>query len=455
MTNINKFEKQVSIFLRRFSATHYLAFILLISFIARIVYVFYFTNYKDYLVTDMGGYWNRATDRYNGNIFSVSQWTAWPTFFHFYLAFVFKILNFLDLLNYKLEAVLLLNIILSVISTYFFYLISVSFFKSPILPLLVTSLYAFCYPLIYFNVLIMSENLSIPLFIISVYLVFQHGNDKFPLFLAGVLLGIAVCTRPAIALLMVPFILYIVFEKKVALASLLKAGIFTFGFFIIIFLVILENAHISRGELKSLAGAGGVNFFISHCKIHIVKSNYENTVTHISPVLSYFHPEWEEYITNKPIHDQKHFYELGFNCLKAQKYDFIVERLLSFKKVFFGSFFPAFPDAKYFDIFRILSDYFIFFMFSVLGLLFFMRKSLTDGWNKILFLASMLFCIFFIMYFFCIEQRLLFPGYFAIYLLFFTVISNVKKYKREITGYLLVLLFFLFLSAFISWVMGN
>lgn len=455
MINTNKLEKKVLTFLKGFSASHYLVLILAASFLARVIYIFYFTNYKDYLTTDMGGYWNRAQDRYNGNIFSVSQWTAWPTFFHFYLAFVFKILNFLDLLNYKLEAVLLLNIILSVISIYFFYLISIGFFKNSTLSLLVTSLYAFCYPLIYFNALIMSENLSIPLFIISVYLVFQHGNDKFPLFLAGVLLGIAVCTRPAIALLMVPFILYIVFEKKAALDSLFKACIFTFGFFIIIFLVVLENSHISSGELKSPAGAGGVNFFISQCKVHIVKSNYRNTITHISPVLSYLHPGWEEYLTNKPIHDQKYFYELGFNCLKTQGLNFIIERLLSFRQVFFGSFFPAFPDAKYFDIFRILSDYLIFFMFVMLGILFVMRKSLAESWNKINFLLSIIFCIFCVMYFFCIEQRLFFPGYFAIYLLFFTVIFNVKKYKREIACYLLILLFFLFLYAFVSWVMRN
>ena len=62
-----------------------------ISFLVRLIYVFYFTDYKNYLFSDAGAYWSRANGRYGGAIFPLWQWTAWATCFHFYLTFVFKI----------------------------------------------------------------------------------------------------------------------------------------------------------------------------------------------------------------------------------------------------------------------------------------------------------------------------------------------------------------------------
>ncbi|MCW3059982.1 MAG: hypothetical protein JWQ02_1803, partial [Capsulimonas sp.] len=44
------------------------------SFLIRFCYVFLLTDYSHYLVSDMGGYWVRACERFDGDHNSYRQW---------------------------------------------------------------------------------------------------------------------------------------------------------------------------------------------------------------------------------------------------------------------------------------------------------------------------------------------------------------------------------------------
>ncbi len=445
-------KKNSNLFKNISSVNYILTLIIIISFAIRIVYVFYFTDYKNYLVSDMGGYWERATGRYNGDIFPLHQWTCWGTFFHFYLAFVFKILALLNLFEFRLEAVLLLNIIYSVISIFFFYRIAHLILRISKFTILATILYAFSYPFIYLNTFVLSENLSLPLLIVSVYILLMHRKQVFLVFLNGILLGLGIGFRPALVLLAVPFLLYIIFAEKISWRAIISALVFGFGVFIIVFLVIVENNYISKGELKTLAGNGGIGFFIAQCKPSVVKSFYQGLHVHIATSIFVDDPTKQEFTTDHPIHDQSYFYKLGVDCIRKNP-NVWIENFKNLKYMFFGPLFPSMLSAKWFESLIKLSNYLIFFMTLTLGFIYYILKDMklkSHESKQILLLCSILFFIILTMYFFTVEMRYLFPGYFIIYLLFFYIMSKIKKYRQEASNYFMMLILVYFILLYFS-----
>lgn len=427
--------------LKNIKAEHkWLVIILLTSFITRIIYVYFLTDYKNYLVSDMGGYWERALDRYNSNVFDMSQWTAWPPFYHFFLAEVFKLLYFFNLFHKKLEIVLFLNVISSIISVYFVYLISQEILKNRSQCLLVTFFYSFTYFLIYLNSMVMPDNLSITLIVVSFYLVISRTQNQNAVFLAGLLLGIAVALKPIHGLIGLPFFLYILLSKKFAKNSLLSAIAFMVGFLLVISFVLRENVRISKGELRGLAGYSGVVFFNNQCKVLHTRSFYGgHTLETIPPGFLAF-PELAkmEFSTDRPLHDQKYFYKLGFQCIKKNS-NILFDNLVSMKALFWGLFFPEFQSAKGFLFFSIFWSFIIIFMVSSLGFLYFLIRDKKVELKKVLLLISIPLCVVITSFFYGSEQRYLLPAYFAIYLLFFIVVSHIRNYVHEAAQYLVVL----------------
>lgn len=422
-------------------------FIVLASLLIRIYYVFYCCDYKTYLFSDMGGYWNRAVSKFNGDNFSMMQWTSWAPFFHFYLFFIFKIAYFFNFKNNWLEIVISLNIVLAVISVICFYFLANHVLENKKLSLLATLFYGFSYPLIYLNALVMSENFAIPVLVISVFLLFYSKDNIGLMFLSGLFLGLSVAARPALGVVALFYFLYIVLLNKLSVKSIINGVIFVAGFLLVIFLLLVEINYISYGQQRSLSGNSGVNFFIQQCKPRIVKSSSMGINTNIASVNYISDYKLEEFLTDHPMHDQKYFYELGLDCIKKNP-NIWIENLFEFEKMLFGPLFPEASTAKGFKIFIKISNYLIFFMILSFGFLYYLFKEYKTDRKKILFLLSIPLSIMLVSYFYVAEQRYLFPAYFAIYLVFFYVLSKVKRYKPYFVNYsLVIILLFLLYKA--------
>lgn len=425
-----------------------LCFILLSSFLIRIFYVFYCTDYKNYIFSDMSAYWDKAIARYNGDIFPMSQWTAWAPFYYFYLTFVFKILFLLGQFEHKLEAVLLLNIIFSTASVLFVYLISKHLLKNKLFSLLVSFFYAFSYPLIYFNAFVLTENFFIPILIFSVYLLFEYHENKPLMFINGLVFALAVSARPSMGLLVIPFLLYIIYANKPSTVSCLTASLFILGFSIIIFSVTTEINYISKGQTKSLYPSSGAIFFIYQCKHSLIESNNGGYIFGIGPPLNYTHPEWGIYKTNHALHEQGYFYNLGFECLK--KNPNLLEKITNIKALFINSLFPSLGSANNFPLFIKISNHLILFMTFSLGLLYYLFKYNLTDFKKTLFLLSIPFSVVLMSFFYPPEQRYLFPAFFIIYLLFFVSIFKIHFYKKEALNYFRILAIGYFICLFLG-----
>lgn len=412
-----------------------LGLILFTSFILKLVYVFYFADYKTHLISDMGGYWERATDKFNGENFSMTQWAAWAPCYHFYLFFLFKILYFFNLSSYRLEAILFLHTVYSTISLFFFYLIAQSLFKNVSQLWLITICYALFDPLTYFNTFVLSENISVPIIIISVYLLFTYYENKKILFALGLFLGLAIIMRPASGLIGLPFFLYIVFAKKPSFVSVIRGLIFSAGYFLVIFLALIEINYVSHGELKALAGNAGVNFFICQCKPPIVKSFYNGISVHIGAPNYFGSSASPEFNTEHPMHHQMYFYKLGLECIRNNP-NYWLENLIHLKAFLVGPLFPSLPNIKDFDFFVNLANCLFICMFLMLGLLYWVfRDSDREKRIKILLLLSIPILITMLAYFYIPDQRYMLPAYFAVYLLCSMIIFDLGKFARNAMFY--------------------
>ncbi len=440
--HINKFFGIIKNMKQREIMLCLLLLVLLISTVLKFIFVYYHTDYKNYLGADMSGYWDRATDRFNGDIKGIDQWVIWPPFFHIILTEIFKVIYLFSLLKYKLQIVLGINIILSSVSVLYLYLLTYNFTKKYIVAFCAATLYAFTYYSFYFNAYILSENFGVPIVIAAVY--YLLCNKKQYYFLSGVLLAIAAGIRPGFALLGLPFALYALlsgseslktnWKQTIFFKGIWKAVLFSTGFFSIFFLIIVENNYISEGKVKGLAASSGVNYYCSFTKCYMVKSTFGYYYV-IVPPGSVLNPERGILTTNIPIYDVKSFIKLTNKYIKKHPLVFL-KKLDDFRELYFGTLFPSMYNALWFGI---LIDPFrwLFFILSlVVAFSFFTRPASRLDWKKYLVVLSVILFSLLVCYMFNTEHRYLFPFIFAIYAIaidtIFEVVSNFRKYIKKL-----------------------
>src|SRR4030042_6663372 len=341
----------------------FVAIIIILALVIRFIYVFQFTSYKDYLHSDMGAYWGMAIERANGNDVNINQWIIWPPFYHITLSVFIRLIDIFGLQPLRLEITIGFHILLSTLSLFFLYGITKKIAKGNAVPaLIVIAAYSFCYPVIYLNAFILSENLAIPLLIFSVWCIFNVSEkqgekteelgarrpprirlfsipliDFLWLFLSSLSLAITTAARPAFGLLGLLFVFFLTGVKVFRIVSIFKrrdvrravfAGIIRAAFFSLIFfsfltLVIMENMRISEGKLTGLSTGGGFNFYLAQTKKHWLETNFDGYKYILVPPGTVDQPERGKYITAVPFYDQAYYYQLGWQYLKGHPQNLI------------------------------------------------------------------------------------------------------------------------------------
>ena len=144
---------------------------------------------------------------------------------------------FAKLFKNVLMPIKIVNIILSTISVYIIYLISMELYKEKKKSINITYMAAIFPPFIFFNSVLCSENLAIPFFLGSLYLFILILKNKISLLwiiASGVLLSIGNLFRMVAPLIIVAYIFYILvynLNKKGILISLLIVISFAVPFY--------------------------------------------------------------------------------------------------------------------------------------------------------------------------------------------------------------------------------
>jgi len=408
--------------------------VLIITTIFKFIYVFALTEYTSYLVSDMGGYWQRAIQRFQGDLYDINQWVIWPPFFHILLANIFKVTQFLGVFKHNLEIVLSINILLSSISVFYLYLLTLKLSKNDKIAFTASTLYALTYHAIYFNASILSENFAVPLVIASIYFLFCNKWKYY--ILSGLLLALATGIRPGYGLFGLPFALYALVADSKNLKSdwkqtfffrgIIKAGLFSIGFFLIIFFIVSEIKDISGGKVNSLAASSGINYYFSFTKKYEVGCRFDGYYYVLIPPGTVRNPENGKLITNAPIYDTKYFKTLANRYIKENP-KILFTKIKDIWDLYFGVLFPSFPSAKGFDFFIKLFKV-IFFILTLLTFFsLFTRPKKRVNFKNYLLLMSLIFLSIITCYMFNSEHRYVFGFIFATYPPAFEMIFELKR----------------------------
>ncbi|MBI5062302.1 MAG: glycosyltransferase family 39 protein, partial [Desulfatitalea sp.] len=414
--------------------------LVVLSTLLKLAFVFYGTAFQSYLGSDMGGYWTRAMQRFNGDLFSINQWVIWPPLFHIILAYIFKASYLLGLFDLRLGVVLGLNVLFSSASVFYLYRISERVTRSHWIALATAVLYAFTYHCFYFNAFVLSENFAVPLVVAALYYLLQ--NRLGYCLLSGVLLAVATGIRPGYGLIALSFGCYALWpESKLARAQWLKhvgvkglpkAALFSLGFIVVIVLVLFQNHYISNGRVKGLAASSGLNYFFSFTKTYEVRSRFDGYYYVIIPPGTVRHPENGKLLTVKPIYDSAFFEQLADEHIR-QHPKVLLFKLSDLWELYFGTLFPSYPSAYGFHPWIEIFKYLFFFMTLVVAFSFttslWRQGNIEERW----LILSIIILSLVTSYLFNSEHRYIYGFLFAIHLLAVEAIAVIaREFRRHL-----------------------
>ena len=406
-------------------ALYILTIILVISFLVKLGYVYFYTDYTHYLFSDMGEYWKRALYSFNHGDKIDSQWAIWPPFAHITLAWFFKLTSVLGLFDHKLELAIAMNVLLSTLSVLWVYLIAIKLYPSRAYALITSMTYAFFFPLIYLNAFILSEHLSLFMLLLSIVMILYAHTYWLNYFIAGVILSFAIGMRPSFGVIGLPFFIYILLQKQYHIkARFGYALLFSFGYFTFLSFILINNYSNSNGKV-GLSANGGLNFYLSACQKQGIVTRYENHSWYIFPPTSSGKPELGVTYENEPFYHQAHYYKLGKACLLSKDTPSWIEKFSRYRYLFADSIFPALTSAKFFRKgLPLFSDIALYMTFIVclLPLLFFNPFISKEN---ILLLGMTAGVQLVVLYFFNIEQRYLYGFFFVIDLLSILILFSI------------------------------
>jgi len=422
--------------------TFFLWILLIISTYIKLLYLFQGTHYTHYLVSEMGMYWDQAVTSFYRGDFDPGQWSTLPSLGHLVLAWIFQVIYLFDMYVYKLEIVLVLNVLLSTLTVWFVYLIALRLYPSGAFALLVAFVYAFFFPLIYFNALILDLHPSLfALMLSSVMILYHRRGDYLLIFVSGMVLAFAVAIHPSFTATFLPSLLYLLFRDRLSSKSLAEAGLYMLGFLLVLLWLVAHTNAVSAGKVKNISSLGGVSYYAASCRKHTV--HFQSRESNGSITIMGTNPEWGDVTFHVPFYQERFFYHKARACLRQHPIT-ISEHWLKFRHLYSPNLFPIMPDTP------LAKKYMVFFskiaMWMTAALLFFpflfRNRRISKG--ALLLLSGILISQVGVLYFFAIDPRDLYGFFFVIVigslLLPFTIIRHFKDlwWKVLLYSFLLV-----------------
>lgn len=396
------------------------------SFVFVLLYVFVLAPYENFLYNDMQGFWQRALERLNGETFRETQFLAWPPWYHIFIAEVLRVFKTLGLDQLiRFEVFLGLNIFVFAISVCAFHRIALKWFDGDArLSLIAALLYGFGFPAWYFNAFLLSDNLSAPLLVIAVALIYLK-TDMRSLVAAAVLFAFASVIRPSVAPYGLAFVIALFAIHRVSYKFILRAGVFSAVFFALVFLAMAEVSRISKGKVSGLSANGGLDFFIANSRIYRIDLNYDGWHNFVVvPALSW-KPEQGFFRSRVPYYNQDYYYNLGWQYIKHNP-SRIVKNIEHVKHLFFAAMLPSRSDAPGFTLFRPVWDVLKFIGFLSAFFFIWLWRDFSLHQKKLAaFMLSTIGITFVVSYLFTGEPRYTYSIMFIFYLIALKVVQFI------------------------------
>jgi len=416
-------------------------------FILKAFYLLHFTAYQSSVQYDMASYWYGAYERAWGDKFEFHQYGVAPPFYIYLCAYFLHAMSSLGMLSYALPLLIVLNVLLQSVSSYFVYLMADRLTGRKVFAFGALFFYTLSYLQLYLNALVFPENLATPLLIIVIWIIVFRPLSLSSMLIAGLLLGIAVASKPLFAVLSPAVIgcVWLRLDKKGKLP-----GIFVLSMALVAvpLATVMENYHISQGKVLSVSPTGGANFFQGWGQISKITSETSYGTWWLYSPGSLDEVYWRPIDTHEPWFHQGYYYRLGWEAIHNDP-GVILKKIFWFKKLFWGILGPTLNKAPagYYKIMPALGWlYYMMFLTPWILLLPAFRRVCDKA---IYFLFSILSIVFLSIYLCGMPEKRYFSYVeFLVVILFFVALDKIiglwRVYKKEILAYFFCLLYFFF-----------
>ena len=224
-----------------------LLYILLVSVLLRLSWVLLVPTKP---VSDFAVMFHSAASAAQGN-YSAFHGTSYFARFPHNTAVVLYFSLFYKITATPLMAIKLLNVLYQTLSVYFVYLLAGTVYKSKRIALSCAFLLSVFPPFIMYCSQITSENIAVPLFILSIYFYFKsfgHTRERTFLVLSGLILSLANIFRMVGTIFLIAYILYLFFYES--FVSSVKKSIYILSPFFLS-LYILSNLLVYNGVTEA------------------------------------------------------------------------------------------------------------------------------------------------------------------------------------------------------------
>lgn len=306
-----------------------------LAVVARVVMVLAFTAYDDYLVSDMGGYHERATLFAQG--LEINFAVYWPPAFHTLLGGLYWLAAQLGLWDLRVELFIVSSALLWGIAGWCMAQLVKLFTTSKSAYYITFVLIQLWFPLWYLNIFVLSENWSVPLLFIGLYASLLRANSTRWLAVGAACLAVAVAIRPAFIFLLVPL----------ALWAVVKYPKFKLAIFFLVQLTVLLvaglNTYIqSKSQTWGLGANGGAVFALVWCDVKQLFYFGNGESFSFAPPAVIEYPAYKVMSFSTPFTDQNFYYKLGAECLANSNPTQILAK--NIQRLFDSKVFPRFYD---------------------------------------------------------------------------------------------------------------
>ena len=181
---------------------------------------------QDLLSGDTGAFWGSG---YLGRFPHLTIMTL-------YMAFMIKVFSANNLIAMKS-----FNLFFGVLTIYLIYLLAKEIFNSKKLGLYAASLASFFPPLVTYVGIFCTENIAIPLYLLSTYLfilVVKKKKSKYYLVLSGIILSVGNLFRMVATIMIIAFAMYlIIYTKDKLFEKVRKVGLYLIPYLLVLFTV--------------------------------------------------------------------------------------------------------------------------------------------------------------------------------------------------------------------------
>jgi hypothetical protein len=269
---------------------------------------------------------------------------AWASFY-VVLAGFYKAFDLVGLYENRVLWFALTQSVMAALAALLLYLISLKLFDSKRLAVGTGLAFALYYPFLYFNTLVLSETTFVLAVVAALYLLVVPERSPWTLAGSGLLLGIAMISRPILTPFIPLLVIWLVATSQKQ-ARVRNSAVILSAFGMVLALASWVNSGIGKHHRFSYNGNTGVNFALAQCRIRRIEYELpDGEFFWFSPPI-FWDTSLPDVKTSVPFYDNGYYMRMGLDCLLEEPLK-LVTNFGHVANIYHSAFYPDFIEAAW------------------------------------------------------------------------------------------------------------